>query len=345
MKYAAGYCVALLMIAGTWIRLSVLQEGSGVNAPHMEAGIGSVAWTEGGTGGAGLADSGTGDGGAGLAGGTVETISRTATEEMALVGEVWGLARAGTGWQKREASVGMEKEAGQGYRQLYPDMYVDPKSKEVNAGVAEEETRKVYLTFDDGPSEVTKDVLAALDQANAKAAFFLIGSEITEEREELVRQMAADGHIIGVHTYSHESKDLYSSVESFLEDFHKTYERIYEVTGQRPYYYRFPWGSVNCYNKNIREDLIAEMERRGFQFFDWNVSAEDSIGKPTEYSILHNVVDSFPKYRQAVVLMHDSINNKLSAKMLPRILAAVQEAGYEFRTIDQMEKPYQWVKR
>lgn len=191
-------------------------------------------------------------------------------------------------------------------------------------------------------SENTEEVVEALNEAGAKAAFFLIGDQITGEREELVRQMAADGHILGVHTYSHNYKDIYSSVESFLTDFHKTYERIYEVTGEKPVYFRFPWGSVNCYNKKIRQELIAEMERRGFQYFDWNVSAEDSVGKPTEYSVLHNVTDNFSKFRNAVVLMHDGSNNKISAKMLPKILAAAKEKDYEFGKIDELPKPYHW---
>ena len=84
------------------------------------------------------------------------------------------------------------------------------------------------------------------------------------------------------------------------------------------------------------------MERRGFQYFDWNVSAEDSVGKPTEESVFHNVVDHFEKYRNAVVLMHDSATNEISAKMLPEILQEAKNKGYQFGTIDQLEKPYQW---
>ncbi len=228
------------------------------------------------------------------------------------------------------------------YQALYPDMYVEIESQETSAKAADEEIRRFYLTFDDGPSEVTKEVVEALEKADARAAFFLIGNEITKEREDLLREMVEAGHILGIHTYSHDYKKIYGSVESYLEDFHQTYERIYEVTGKKPVYFRFPWGSINCYNKGIRQELIEEMERRGFQYFDWNVSAEDSVGKPSEYSVLHNVIDDFPKFKNAIVLMHDSNMNTISAKMLPQILQAAKEKGYEFGTIDELEKPYHW---
>ncbi|MCI8627560.1 MAG: polysaccharide deacetylase [Lachnospiraceae bacterium] len=228
------------------------------------------------------------------------------------------------------------------YQALYPDMYVEIEDVETSAKAANEEIRRLYMTFDDGPSEVTKEVVEALENAGARAAFFLIGNEITKEREELLKEMSEAGHILGIHTYSHDYKKIYGSVESYLEDFHQTYERIYEVTGKKPVYFRFPWGSINCYNKGIRQELIEEMERRGFQYFDWNVSAEDSVGKPSEYSVLHNVIDDFPKYRNAIVLMHDSNTNQISARMLPQILQTAREKGYEFGTIDELEKPYHW---
>ena len=313
LRYIAGYCTAMLVIAAVWIRMERLPE-------YTETVSESVADQSetytGGTTGSGV-----------TAGAVTQDGQETASPS--------GLT-AGAVTQDEQETL------APAYQSLYPEMYVEAVSQETSARVTDEEIRRLYLTFDDGPSEITKEVVAALEDAGAKAAFFLIGNEITEEREELVREMSESGHILGIHTYSHDYKKIYGSVESYLEDFHQTYERIYEVTGKKPVYFRFPWGSINAYNKAIRQELIEEMERRGFQYFDWNVSAEDSVGKPSEYSVLHNVIDYFPKFRNAIVLMHDSNTNTISARMLPQILESAKEKGYEFGTIDELEKPYHW---
>jgi peptidoglycan/xylan/chitin deacetylase (PgdA/CDA1 family) len=153
--------------------------------------------------------------------------------------------------------------------------------------------------------------------------------------------MVKEGHAIGIHTYSHNYKNIYSSVEAFLEDFYQDYLLIYETTGVKVNIFRFPWGSYNTYNKGIRDELIAEMERRGFTYYDWNVSAEDSVGTPSEYRIKRNVLKDLDSYHNPIILMHDSSVNKLTAKTLPDILASIQEKGYAFDTLNHRE-PYQF---
>ena len=153
--------------------------------------------------------------------------------------------------------------------------------------------------------------------------------------------MVEQGHTIGIHTYSHNYKNIYSSVEAFLDDFYKDYLLIYETTGVKVNIFRFPWGSYNTYNKNIRDELIAEMKRRGFTYYDWNVSAEDSVGNPSEYRIKHNVLKDLDQFDNPIILMHDSSVNRLTAKTLPDILESIKEKGYDFDTLDHRE-PYQF---
>lgn len=195
-----------------------------------------------------------------------------------------------------------------------------------------------YLTFDDGPSILTPKVLEILEKENVRATFFLIGSQITEEEEKLLKEMAENGHLLGVHTYSHKSNEIYSSVEAYIEDANKTAHRIYEATGVRPTIYRFPWGSVNCYVSGICDDVIEEMRKEGYEYYDWNVSAEDSIGKPTKASILKNIKKDFGKYNDPVILMHDSAVNKATVEALPEIITMLKEEGYTFGTLDERDE-------
>lgn len=239
----------------------------------------------------------------------------------------------GTDQSEEEDENSSAMEQGSRYADLYPDMYVtqlDPPEMAADDKIA-------YLTFDDGPSDVTGNILDTLDKEGIKGTFFILGSTMTKEGEENLKRMAEEGHTIGIHTYSHEYKDIYASVEGFLEDFHKVYEQVVELTGVKPTIFRFPWGSYNKYCKNMKAELVAEMERRGFTYYDWNVSAEDSVGKPTSQSIIKNVKKDLTKYTKPVILMHDSMNNKLTAQTLPDIISLVKQNGYTFDTLDHRE--------
>lgn len=225
------------------------------------------------------------------------------------------------------------------YMDMFPDMYVET----VKPVIQLKEKKIAYLSFDDGPSRITKDILKILEEEEIQATFFVIGSTLTEEGEECLKMMVEQGHEIGIHTYSHNYKKIYASVEDYLEDFYTVYEQVYEITGVQPRIFRFPWGSINSYNKSIKNQLITEMERRGFTYYDWNVSAEDSIGKPTEYKVWKNVMKDIEKYKYPIILMHDSSTNRVTANSLEKVIKSIREKGYDFDTLNHRE-PYQFGK-
>ena len=80
---------------------------------------------------------------------------------------------------------------------------------------------------------------------------------------------------------------------------------------------------------------MAEMDRRGFQYFDWQVSAEDSIGKPTRTAITRNVLKDFKRYNKPIILLHDSSVNDVTVQSLESIIKTIKEAGYTFDTVDK----------
>lgn len=218
------------------------------------------------------------------------------------------------------------------YQKLYPDMHVKP----AKAQVAESKT--VYLTFDDGPSARTGEILDILKNENIKATFFIIGRE-GEGQKELMKRIVNEGHTIGIHTYSHVYTDIYKSVDSYLTDFNKTYELIYDTTGVKPEIFRFPGGSINKYSSLIYEEIIAEMLRRGFTYYDWNASSGDATAKASVDSVYYNTVQSSGNKDRVILLMHDSIAKSYTVTALPKIIEYYKSKGYKFASITNEVSP------
>ena len=237
----------------------------------------------------------------------------------------------------REEDSSHTSKEGTDYTKMYPDLYTEF----ILPTKSDKENKIAYLTFDDGPSENTYKVLDILQEEEVKATFFIVGSNISKTEVNSLKRMVNEGHTIGIHTYSHMCNEIYCSVERYLDDFNTVYQQIYEITGKRVNIYRFPWGSNNKYSRNIKDALIEEMERRGFSCYDWNVSAEDSIGRPTRNSIRKNIRKDLLRYSDPIILLHDSRINGLTVEMLPEIIEIIRDKGYEFDTLDQRE-PYQF---
>lgn len=220
------------------------------------------------------------------------------------------------------------------YRDAFPELY----AQEDEALEAVTELQKtVYLTFDDGPSKNTGKVLDVLAQYGVKATFFVIGKDLTEEGIECMKRAVAEGHDIGMHTYSHNYKKIYASVSSFLEDYDELRKELEEILGFAPNIFRFPGGSYCSYGKSIRKELIEEMTRRGYSYYDWNVSAEDSVGTVTAYSIKKNIFPRVYEVSSPVILMHDSSINCLTAELLPELIETLQAEGYTFEVLSARE--------
>ncbi len=220
------------------------------------------------------------------------------------------------------------------YQNLYPDLYLSDIPEQSGS------TNTVYLTFDDGPTNLTHKVLDVLKEKKVRATFFIIGKNLeTEQGKQTLISIAEEGHSVGIHTYSHIYKDIYNSVEEYLDDFYKVYDLIYSITGTKPEIFRFPGGSINGYNKTFYKELIAEMTRRGFVYYDWNVSAQDAVGTTTEREIFDNIVTASKKKTRSVILMHDSLEKRETLKALPSIIDELSDSGYHFESLTRNVAP------
>ena len=212
------------------------------------------------------------------------------------------------------------------YADIYPEMTVSAPSEEEYV----REENVVYLTFDDGPSDHTYSILSYLEQYNIKATFFVVPSR-TEGCYAKLKAIADAGHSIGVHSASHVYKDIYASVENFLE-----------ATGIKTEIFRFPGGSVNDFNADTRDHIIQEMTRRGFRYFDWNVDSNDAGG--ANWTDMYNSIpkDISGNYR-SVVLMHDSASTPNTVLVLGDVLQVLVNEGYKFDKINNDTMPVQFT--
>lgn len=223
------------------------------------------------------------------------------------------------------------------YAALYEDMYVSaPADSELVR-----ESGTVYLTFDDGPSQNTYSVLSYLKKYDAKATFFVVPTR-TDECFELMRAIVNDGHAIGVHSASHDYNKIYASTEAFLADFNDAWNMIYEATGVKTQIFRFPGGSKNDFNEATRDDIIEEMTRRGFHYFDWNVDSRDAGG--ADWTEMYNNIpaDISGNFR-SVVLMHDSEQHLTTVLVLEDILNVLKVEGYKLDRINDDTRPVQFI--
>ena len=214
------------------------------------------------------------------------------------------------------------------YTQLYPELY----APEVVRGTEDIE-KSVYLTFDDGPSERTDEILKILDEYGVKATFFVVGSS-DEAGLARLRAIVEAGHTLAIHSYTHDYLTIYSSVEAYLADFNEMYCQIVEATGVAPRIFRFPGGSINGYNGNVYREIIAEMTRRGFVFFDWNATNGDAASTKLQNAevLAANALGGL-NYRRAIVLMHDSAPKTTTVAALPAIIEGYRDAGYSFHPL------------
>lgn len=226
-----------------------------------------------------------------------------------------------------------EKEMAQ-VRASFPNLYVDQTEK-----IAHTAGDKVaYLTFDDGPSDLTPQVLKILADNDIKATFFVVGRDDAQSRKWM-KNIVDQGHTIGMHTYTHNYKQIYASPTAFFNDLSRLNDLVTEATGVKPQVVRFAGGSVNSYNRRIARPVAQELTRRGYTYYDWNVSAGDAEHGATAQSIYQDTVREAVQFEKAVILFHDSSTKQNTVKELPKIIETLKKDGYRFDKLEPSVKP------
>lgn len=254
--------------------------------------------------------------GCGILFASVKSLNRTLEEMSERLDRLTDIQRENDSAQERQEAPEPMKEAP-------TDDKGEPETRET---FPEEESgrRKVYLTFDDGPSIHTEEILDILDQYDVKATFFVVGKE-DEASKEALRDIVDRGHTLGMHSYSHKYKELYESLDSFEKDFQKLRSYLSEVTGQISMFYRFPGGSSNTVSDIDMREFAKYVESEGVTFFDWNISSGDggSAVLPVE-TLIENCTKNVGQWDSVVILMHDSAEKPTTVEALPTIIETIQ---------------------
>ena len=196
------------------------------------------------------------------------------------------------------------------------------------------EANTIYLTFDDGPnSYYTPVILDVLKKYNVKATFFVTNSG----PDELIKREHSEGHVVAIHSASHEYSLIYRSSEAFWNDLNSVSNRIERLTGEKPYLLRFPGGSSNTvsrrYKSGIMTQLAKEVEEKGYAYFDWNISSGDA-GETTDPNVeLSYVKSGLSKSRGNVILMHDI--KKHTSIAIENIVKYGLDNGYKFDVLNK----------
>ena len=207
---------------------------------------------------------------------------------------------------------------------------------------AEKKIKTVYLTFDDGPSGHTDQILEILKKNNIKATFFVIG--IGKNFKDY-KKITDQGHAIGLHSFTHEYKKVYANEDSFFKEFYQLRDAIKSTTGQDVKIIRFPGGSSNAIaSKALKTAIINRLTREGFVYFDWNCDSTDASGNnvPVPKLVKYGVCTTHPEIN---VLMHDTNAKKTTVQALQQIIDGYRKAGYTFETLDVNSPRIQHVKQ
>lgn len=190
----------------------------------------------------------------------------------------------------------------------------------------------IYLTFDDGPNAgTTNKILDILKEEGVKATFFVT----CNGPDSLIKRMYDEGHMVALHTATHNYSYIYSSIDNYFNDLKRVSDRVKRITGFESKIIRFPGGSSNTisrnYKKGIMTDLTSLVLSEGYRYYDWNVDGMDASSARSSSDVYFNVISNLNVNRANVVLMHDTKNITVGA--LRNIIKYGKDNGYKFDKI------------
>lgn len=194
------------------------------------------------------------------------------------------------------------------------------KTEKQEESDAVQDTKKIALTFDDGPHPVyTEQMLNLLEEMEVPATFFLLGQNV-EKQGELVKEIAQKGHLIGNHTYHHVQITTLTTEQAY-EEIDKTSALIEELTGKGTEYVRPPFGT---WNQGLEADLDLIPVMWTIDTLDWTTGNVSWIVE----QVVKNAKDN------DIILMHDSYKSTVQA--VERIVPLLMADGFEFVTVDEV---------
>lgn len=202
--------------------------------------------------------------------------------------------------------------------------------------------KTIFLTVDDGPSELTEKYLDVFDKYGVKATFFVTGHD--PQYYHMIQEAYNRGHTIGLHSMTHDYAQIYTSEEAFFKDLDEVGQVVKDQIGYVPCFIRFPGGSSNTqaenYSRGLMPKLVNSVQARGYQYYDWSLASGDGeVHSTDELIAISTQPDAMgfdPTTETNIVLLcHDSATKQTTLEALPTIIEFFQKKGYSFEAIDR----------
>lgn len=208
------------------------------------------------------------------------------------------------------------------------------KAKAEIENIYHSDSKRVFITFDDGPSTVTPQILDTLKQENVKATFFVLGSRV-EAQPDMVKRMYEEGHFIANHGYSHKYTAIYQSPQTVLDEFNKCNEAVrkaIQVPEYNSHLFRFPGGVVGGKYAGIKSQAAELLKQNNIMYVDWNALTGDAETNNLSVELeIKRLQETISGRNSVVLLMHDAQAKTVTAEALPQIISYLRGQGYEFK--------------
>ena len=239
------------------------------------------------------------------------------TEEVSMSDNSANIEGKSDNAEDKEVSNSQPSDDANGNKQISEDVqkFID-SVKNIYNGT---DGKRVFLTFDDGPTkEVTPHILDILDKYNIKATFFVLGTRV-EQNPDILKREYDSGHYIANHSFSHKYSSIYKSADSVLEEYNRTENAIRVALGNNSYssnLFRFPGGSYGGQYEKIKKEARKKLNENGIAYLDWSALTYDAEGAKTKDAILSNLKETINGWDNVVILMHDAADKKITYETL-----------------------------
>lgn len=235
-------------------------------------------------------------------------------------------------YESQLALLNYQKQQEEAKRQAKIPKLTDEGKKNIDE-IYHSETKRAFLTFDDGPSSITNTILDILKQENVKATFFVLGNRV-EKNPEAVKRMYDEGHYIANHGYTHVYENIYASPETVLDEYNKCNDAVKNAIGVQEYnshLFRFPGGLVGGKYADIKNQANELLKQNNIMHIDWNALNGDAETNNLSIDFeMSRLQETTQNKNSVVVLMHDAPLKKVTAEALPQIITYLRDQGYEF---------------
>ncbi|MCI8412278.1 MAG: polysaccharide deacetylase [Clostridia bacterium] len=203
------------------------------------------------------------------------------------------------------------------------------------SNIYKSDKKRAFLTFDDGPSSVTPQILDCLKQENIKATFFVLGTQV-EAMPETTKRIYEEGHFVANHGYSHIYTSIYQSPQSVLDEFNRCNDAVKNAIGVPEYnshLFRFPGGITGGRYAEIKSQANELLKQNDIMYVDWNALTGDAETNnlSIEFELMRLQQTVLDK-NSVIILMHDAQAKKVTAEALPQIISYLKEQGYELKS-------------